>query len=122
MIDWFMWVEVAVSAVLGLLVLVFGIFGAKPNDYILGSALLVEFLLLAQLVIAILAPSFNNPILGAPLEFYTYLVSAIVVVPVAGFWALVERSKWGTFVIGVALLAIAVMCYRMFQIWNTPLL
>jgi hypothetical protein len=32
-------------------------------------------------------------------------------------WALVDRSKWSTVILGVASLAVAVMVYRMTQIW-----
>jgi len=45
------------------------------------------------------------------------LVSAIILVPLAGFWALVERNRWSTVILGVACLAVAVMVYRMYQIW-----
>ena len=51
------------------------------------------------------------------LEFYIYLVSAIILPPVAVLWALVERTRWSTVVLGVVSLAIAVMVYRMNAIW-----
>jgi hypothetical protein len=33
------------------------------------------------------------------------------------FWALIERTRWSTVVLGVAGFAIAVMVVRMAQIW-----
>jgi hypothetical protein len=36
----------------------------------------------------------------------------------AGFWALIERSRWSTVILGVAALSVAVMLYRMLQIWT----
>ncbi len=122
MIDWFAWVQVGLALAAGLACVAFGLLGRKPNDYVLGAAVLVELLLFAQLVVAILAPGLGNPCLGNPLEFYTYLVSAIILVPVAGFWGLVERTKWSTVIIGVVLLAISIMVYRMLQIWSVPLM
>ena len=42
----------------------------------------------------------------------------MIIPPVAVLWALVERSRWSTVVVGVACLAIAVMLYRMQIIWT----
>ena len=118
MIEWFTWAQVIVAVAAGLLCVVLGLAGKQPNDYSMGAALLVELLLIAQLVVAIVAPAVGNHPSGSILEFYTYLVSAIVLVPLAGFWALVERNRWSTVILGVACLAVAVMVYRMLQIWT----
>ena len=118
MVEWFTWVQVAVALIAGLGSVVLGLLGRVPDDFTLGAALLVEVLLVAQLVVAIIAPGVGNPPTGNLLEFYVYLISAIIIVPLAGFWALIERSRWSTVVLGVAGLAIAVMVYRMHQIWT----
>lgn len=118
MIDWFSWLQIGVAVLAGLFALIVGLAGRKPDDFSLGAVLLLEVLLVAQLVVAILAPAFGNAPTGNPLEFYTYLVSAILLLPLAGFWALVERTKWSTVILGVAALAVAIMLYRMLQIWT----
>ncbi|MET4781842.1 hypothetical protein [Glaciihabitans sp. UYNi722] len=117
MIEWFTWLQVAVAVLAALLCLVLGLVGRTPNDYSLGATLLVEVLLIAQLVVAIVAPLAGNPPTGSLPEFYIYLISALVLPPLAGFWALIERNRWSTVVLGVVCLAIAVMVYRMYQIW-----
>jgi hypothetical protein len=116
-IEWFTWLQVAVAVVAGLLCLVLGLAGRQPNDYTMGAALVVELLLLGQLVVAIVAPFVGNPPRGSLPEFYIYLISALVLPPLGGFWALIERNRWSTVVLGVVCLAIAVMVYRMYQIW-----
>lgn len=121
MIDWFAWVQVGIAALAGLFAVTVGFAGRKPDDFSLGAVLLVEALLLVQLVVAIVAPAFGNVPTGNPLEFYTYLVSAILLLPLAGFWALVERTRWSTVILGVAALAVAIMVYRMLQIWTVLL-
>jgi hypothetical protein len=118
MIDWFAYLEVGVACLAGLYCVIVGLAGRKPDDFSLGAVLLVEVLLLVQLVIAILAPGLGNPPTGNPLEFYTYLVSAILLLPLAGFWGLVERTRWSTVILGVAAFAAAIMVYRMLQIWT----
>jgi hypothetical protein len=118
MIEWFMWVQLAVAVCAGLLCIVLGLAGRAPNDLTLGALALVELLLVAQLVVAIVAPAFGNTPTGSVLEFYTYLVGALLLPPAAAFWALLERSRWSTVVLGVAAFAVGVMVYRMFQIWT----
>jgi len=118
MIEWFTWVQVAVAVVAGVLCLGLGFAGRVPSDLTNGALVLVELLLLVQLVIALLAPLFGNEPTGSVLEFYTYLVGALLLPPAAVFWGLLERSRWSTVVLGVAALSVAVMVYRMLQIWT----
>ena len=119
MIEWFTWIQVAVAVLAGLLCLALGFLGRKPSDISLGALALVELLLLIQLGVAIVAPFTGNNAVGSVLEFYTYLISAILLPLAAGFWALVDRSKWSTVILGVVGLAVAVMVYRMQQIWTS---
>ncbi|HEV7950356.1 MAG TPA: hypothetical protein VGP24_11380 [Glaciihabitans sp.] len=117
MIEIFTWVQVAVAVSAGLLCLVLGLAGKAPADLTMGALALVEVLLVVQLVVAIAAPAFGNTATGSVLEFYVYLISALLLPPAAALWALVERSRWSTVILGVAALSIAVMVYRMQQIW-----
>lgn len=118
MILWFTYVEVAAAVAAGLLCIVVGLAGRRPSDLTVGSLALVELLLLAQIVIAIVAPFAGNPPTGSLLEFWVYLVSAALLPPAAVFWALLERSRWSTVIMGVAALAVAVMVWRMQVIWT----
>lgn len=118
MIEWLTWLQLAVAVPAGLLGVTLGLVGRKPSDLTMGATALVELLLLVQLVAAIVAPLVGNAATGSMLEFYTYLVSAILLPVAAGFWALIERSRWSTVILGVACLSVAVMLYRMLQIWT----
>ncbi|MEI5582770.1 MULTISPECIES: hypothetical protein [unclassified Agromyces] len=118
MIEWFAYVQVAVAVVGGLLCVVLGLAKRVPNDLVLGVLALVELLLVVQVVVAVVAPGAGNPPTGSLLEFWVYLVSALLLPPAAAFWALLERGRWATVVCGVAALAVAVMVYRMLQIWT----
>jgi hypothetical protein len=116
-IEWFTTAQVAVAAAAGLLCLVLGFAGRTPNDLVLAATALVELLLIVQVVIALVAPATGNNPTGSLAEFWIYLVSAVLLPPAAAFWALVDRSKWSTVILGVASLAVAVMVYRMGVIW-----
>jgi len=118
MIAGFTIAQVVVACAAGLLCLAVGLAGRRPNDLTLGSVVLVELLLLAQLVIALIAPGLGNHPVGSVPLFYVYLISGLLIPPLAVFWALIERTRWSTVVLGVAAFAIAVMVVRMAQIWT----
>lgn len=117
MIDWFLTTQVLVACAAGILCLVLGLVGRLPGDVSMGAVAVVELLLIAQLVVAIIAPLVGNGPTGSLAEFYIYLISALVLPLAGGFWALIERNRWSTVILGGVCLAIAVMVYRMGQIW-----
>jgi hypothetical protein len=117
-IEWFTYLQLAIAVAAGVLCLVLGLAGRRPTDLSMGATLLVEVLLVVQLVVAIVAPFAGNPATGSLLEFYTYLVSAILLPVGGGVWALIERSRWSTVILGVINLSVAVMLYRMLVIWT----
>ncbi len=114
-------VLVGAAALAGLLCVVLGLAGRKPSDITIVALGIVEVLLLAQVVMAIVAPALGNSPTGNPLEFWLYLITATIIPPLAVFWSLVERTRWSTLVLGVGALAVAVMAYRMHQIWTVQL-
>lgn len=118
MILWFTLVQVAVAAIAGLLCIVLGLAGRRPSDLTVGALALVEVLLIAQIVMALIAPAVGNPPTGSLLEFWVYLVSAALLPPAGVFWALLERSRWSTVIMGIAALAVAIMVWRMYAIWT----
>jgi len=121
MILWFTLVQVGIAVLAGVVGMVAGLLGRRPGDVTVGSLALIELLLIVQIVVAIISPFAGNPPSGSLLEFWTYLVSAALV-PVAGAaWALIERSRWSTVIMGVAALAVAVMVWRMHVIWTVQL-
>ncbi|GAA3759379.1 hypothetical protein GCM10022240_09980 [Microbacterium kribbense] len=118
MILWFTLIAVAVAALGGVLCVVLGLVGRRPSDLSVGVLALLELLLIAQVVIAIVAPFAGNPPSGSLLEYWVYLVSAVLLPPAGVVWALIERSRWSTVIMGVAALAVAVMVWRMQVIWT----
>ena len=118
MILWFTIVQVAVAVVVGLVCVIAGLAGRRPSDLTVGGLAIVLLLLLAQVVMGIVAPLSGNPPTGSLLEFWVYLVSAVLLPPAAVLWALIERSRWSTVIMGIAALAVAVMVWRMHVIWT----
>ncbi|GAA0503282.1 hypothetical protein [Microbacterium aurantiacum] len=118
MILWFTLAQVVLAVVAGLFCVIAGLAGRRPSDVSVGSLALVELLLIVQIVAAVIAPFAGNPPSGSALEFWVYLVSAALLPVAAVAWALLERSRWSTVIMGVAALSVAVMVWRMQVIWT----
>jgi len=116
-IEWFTTTAIIVSVLAGLAALVLGGIGRKPDDFSVLPTAVVALVLLAQIVIGVVAPIVGNEPTGDIVEWWIYLVVAPVLPIAAIAWALVDRTRWATVVMGVASLAVAVMIYRMHQIW-----
>ena len=117
MIDWFTALQIGVAVTGGVLAVVLGLMGRRPSDLTMAFAGVVALLLIVQLAVTIAGPLTGNQPSGSLFEFYIYLISAIFLPVGAGFWALIDRSRWSTVILGVAQLAVAIMLYRMGQIW-----
>jgi hypothetical protein len=117
-IDWIAHAEIVVAVLAGLLCVVLGLARRRPDDISMGATVLVEVVLLAQIVGAVIAPLGGNVPTGDALEFWIYLVTAALLPPLAVLWGLVDRGRWSTVVLGVTDLTVAVMLWRMLQIWT----
>lgn len=88
------------------------------NDPLLYLAGAAQVALVAQLVVGIVDIGDADSHMSRPL-FIAYLAGLVCVLPVAGFWAIAERtSRWGTGVLLVAALGLLVMVGRLVQLWN----
>ncbi len=118
MILWFTLVQIGVASAAGLLCVVLGLAGRRPSDLTVGALALVELFLIVQVVAGIVGPLAGNAPTGDLLEFWVYLVSAVLLPVGAVLWALMERSRWSTVILGVAAIAVAIMVWRMHVIWT----
>lgn len=121
MILWLTIVQIVAAVAAGGFCVVAGLAGRRPSDFSVGALALVEVLLVVQIVVAIVAPIAGNPPTGDLLEFWVYLVSAALLPIGAVLWALMERSRWSTVILGVAAVAIAIMLWRMQVIWTVQI-
>lgn len=118
MILWLTVLQIVLAVAAGVFCIAAGLAGRRPGDYTVGSLAVVEALLVIQVVVAVVAPFAGNPPTGDLLEYWVYLVSAVLLPVGAVLWALMERSRWSTVILGVAALAIAIMLWRMQVIWT----
>jgi hypothetical protein len=121
MILWFTIAQIALAVIVGLVCIGLGLAGRRPGDVSVGAMALLQLALIAQIVVAIVAPFVGNSPTGSALEFWSYLVTAAVL-PLAGIiWAFIDRGRWSVVVMGVLALAVAVMTYREWVIWTVQL-
>jgi hypothetical protein len=118
LIDAFFLILAWYAVAAGLILIFLGLIGKSPSGFSLGLAIGVEAGLLVQLILSIVLVSLGQYAVIDTWEFFGYLIVALMV-PIAGaVWALVERNRWSTVVLGAAVLTIAVMLVRMQQIWT----
>lgn len=118
MIDWFYQIQLFTSTAAGLFSLALGLIKRLPSLWSVGALGLVELGLLIQLVESIILVSSGASAKVDTVEFFAYLVVAIMVPVGTVFWALVERTRWSTLILGVGGLTVAVMLVRMNQLWT----
>jgi hypothetical protein len=118
MIDWFYQGAQGVAVIGGLLALVLGLIGRLPSLVSLSPLALTALSLIVQAFITIGVLASGNTAKGDVIEFYGYLLTALLVAVGAGLWSLAERSKFSTIILGSANLTVAIMLYRMWQIWH----
>ena len=101
------------------LIFVMGLAKRKPNVVSLGALAVSELGLLIQLVISIVLVASGQRAKQDTVEFFAYLIVVLMVPAAAVFWALIERTRWSTFVLSVGAFTVGVMLVRMFQLWFT---
>lgn len=88
-----------------------------PARALLAGVAAVEVLLIGQLVLAVVLVFVR----GAPealATFIAYLVASVVALPFGTMWALAERSRSSTAVLGVVCLAVPVIVLRLGELWG----
>ena len=111
-------IQLCFAITAGLFAIGLGLFGKLPSLWSVGALALVLVGLLVQFGYSVLAVIGGAEAVVDTVEFFAYLVVAIMVPIGSGFWALVERNRWSTLILGVAALTVAVMLVRMNQIWT----
>ena len=117
MISWLLNLQYAVAGLASVFVFVLSLAKRKPSLASLSALGLVELGLMAQLVVSISLAVGGARAKTDTIEFFGYLIVAMMIPMAAGFWALVERNRWSTMVLAVAAATVAIMLARMQQIW-----
>jgi hypothetical protein len=110
-----------VGAVLCGLAVIIGLVSAVMRNYPADSAIVslgvVEVFLIVYAIAAGIRQAGGEPLVGAGWEFWGYLVTALLLVLLAGWWAIGEQSRWSNLIMAASAFTVFVMLYRMQQVW-----
>ena len=121
MLEWWYQAQLWFGVVAGLLLVMMGLIGRKPSGFSLALIAGSEFGLLMQLIASITLVILGERAKLDTWEFLGYLIVALMVPVAAAIWALIDRNRWSTVVMGAGILTVTVMLVRMQQIWSgTP--
>jgi hypothetical protein len=118
MLEWWYQAQLWFGVVAGLLLVVMGLIGRKPSGFSLALVAGSEFGLLMQLIASITLVILGERAKLDTWEFFGYLIVALVVPVASAIWALIDRNRWSTVVMGAGILTVVVMLVRMQQIWS----
>ncbi len=118
MLEWWYQAQLWFGVAAGLLLVLMGLVGRKPSGFSLALVAGSEFGLLMQLIASITLVILGQRAVLDTWEFFGYLIVAIMVPVGAAIWALVERTRWSTVIMGAGVLTVVVMLVRMHQIWT----
>jgi hypothetical protein len=107
----------AICAVVALWLVVLIVLDRLPGDWLLGALALIEVGLVVQLVIGLVQVFGDHGDLNVA-AYVGYLVGSLLVLPVGFVWSAGERTRSGTAVLLVAVLAVAFLFVRLHQLWS----
>jgi Kef-type K+ transport system membrane component KefB len=88
-----------------------------PGDVLYGVLALVETGLVVQLVLGLVQVAGDDGDLNVA-AYVGYLVGSLLVLPIAFVWSVGERTRSGTGVLLVGVLAVAFLFVRLNQLWS----
>lgn len=118
MVDIVVYVITTISLGYALWSLWFTVRDKIPREAHVIGAGIVELLLVLQTAIAIVIWIADAGPEGGAATFVGYLLFVLILLPVALFVALAEKSRWGTAILTVAALLIPVLLVRLQQVWD----
>ncbi len=118
MIEWLFLLVLVVCCAIGFGLILQGFLGYKSIGYSVLAMGLIELGLLVQTATATGMVIAGQLASISTLEFFGYLIVALLV-PLGGtLFALAEKSRWSLVILGFSALTVAVMQLRMWQIWT----
>lgn len=118
MVEWFFLAQSWFALGAGLLLVLMGLVGRIPSGFSISLVAISELALVSQLSLSIVLVFMGEQAKVDTWEFFGYLLVALMIPAGGAIWALLERGKWSTVVMGAALLTLSVMLVRMYQIWT----
>lgn len=89
-----------------------------PGRGLLRGLLALQALLLVQAAVAVVRLlGGDRP--ASVASFVGYLVVSVLIVPLAMYWSLEEKTRWSTLVLVAACLTVSVLIGRLLMVWGS---
>ncbi|MCW2748528.1 MAG: hypothetical protein JWP10_1670 [Nocardioidaceae bacterium] len=111
------WFVAALALAVALYAVVLAVRNKPVDNPLFWAVSVVEIVLVITLIGGCVALARTSRDVDGGL-FASYLVTVVVIPPAAVLWGIAEKSRWGTGVVIVALLTVAVLMERTLQIWQ----
>lgn len=115
--DWVAWLLALTATVVALYAAWHMLRRLEFSNPLFYSVSVLEIVLLAVLVGSSIALARTDRDVDGVL-FISYLVTMVVIPPAAVVWGIAEKSRWGSGVVVVAMLTVAVLSVRVLDIWK----
>ena len=89
-----------------------------PDDWALIATAVSWVFLVVYAIVSGVQQAGGNAIQGEPWEYWGYMITALIMPPIAFFWAVSEKSRWSNAVLAASAAVTFVMLFRMEQIWH----
>lgn len=113
---WF-WIMVVLGGLSSLICIVQFLRNRQPDDFSQGSVIILQAYLMIYLVGSIIMQLITDGPSGDWIEYYGYLLTALIIPAGTLTWSFSERTRWATLVLGLTGLVLIVMVQRMNVIW-----
>jgi len=107
----------AICVVVAVWLVVLIVLDRLPGDLLYGVLALIEIGLVGQLVIGLTRVFGDHGDLNVA-AYVGYLVGSLLVLPIAFVWSAGERTRSGTAVLLVGVIAVAFLFLRLQQLWS----
>lgn len=89
------------------------------DDAMMVAAIVLEVALVVQTAIGL--SRFGSVGLSEPATFVAYALGILLPLPLGFYLARIERTRWGSIVLGFTAVVVGVMTLRLLQIWRSDL-
>lgn len=114
--DFLLYASVFVTAIVGGYALVITVLDRRVDDRLFYGVAVLELFLVVMLVWGIVdlvgVDGYDRSV-----DFVAYLITALFIAPAALLWGIAEKSRWGSGVLLVGILTVAVLIARLDQLW-----
>lgn len=107
----------AICAVTAIWLIVLIVLDRLPGDSLYGALAVIEVGLIGQLVIGLVRVFGDHGQLNVA-AYLGYLIGSLLILPIGFAWSIGERTRSGTAVLLVAVVAVAFLFLRLQELWS----